>query len=73
MVSIVTTSSHSQVTRSARMTDTEMAELFQEWWTSSYPTPPGSHAKMTHLGWGRYLLDQISRCGDQQPAEDRAT
>lgn len=39
------------------ITDTEMATLFREWWAESYPTPPGTHAQMTHLGWGRRLLE----------------
>lgn len=39
------------------ITDTEMAALFREWWAESYPTPPGTHAQMTHLGWGRRLLE----------------
>lgn len=50
----------------ARMTETEMAELFQKWWMESYPTPPGTHAKMTHLGWGRYLMDQVSEYGSRR-------
>jgi hypothetical protein len=42
-----------------------MAELFRKWWTDSYLTPPGTHAQMTHSGWGRYLLDEISRMEQQ--------
>jgi len=41
------------------MTDTELEKLFREWWKESYPTPPGTHALITHLGWGRYLLDYV--------------
>lgn len=48
------------MTISTRSTDTEIAELFQDWWRQSYSTPPGNHAKMTHLGWARYLLDQLN-------------
>jgi hypothetical protein len=38
------------------MTDTELEALFRDWWP--YPAPPGSHALMTHLGWGRFLLER---------------
>lgn len=41
------------------MTDTELEKLFREWWKESYPTPPGTHALITHLGWGRHLLNHI--------------
>lgn len=40
----------------SRITDTQMAEMFRQWWMDSYPTPPGTHAQITHLGWGRHLL-----------------
>ena len=46
------------------MTDTDLTLLFQEWWKQSYPTPPGQHALATHVGWGRYLLEQVQ--GQQQ-------
>lgn len=44
-----------------RITDTEMGELFRKWWMDSYPTPPGTHALMTHLGWGRHLLEVLDK------------
>ncbi len=47
------------------MSDTELQLLFQEWWKQSYPhSPPGQHALATHIGWGRFLLEQM---GEQQP------
>lgn len=63
---IATTSCRLQMTASSLITDTEMAQLFHKWWTDSYPTPPGTHAQMTHLGWGRYLLEEISRREESQ-------
>jgi hypothetical protein len=33
--------------------------MFTAWWLESYPTRPGPHALMTHLGWGRFLLEQM--------------
>jgi hypothetical protein len=49
------------------MNDNELEVLFRAWWQQSYPTPPGNHALMTHLGWGRYLLEQVQ--GQQQERE----
>lgn len=40
------------------MTDVELEKLFRSWWSESYPTPPGNHALITHLGWARFLLQQ---------------
>lgn len=40
------------------MTDSELEVLFRTWWSLSYPTPPGPHAINTHLGFGRWLLQQ---------------
>jgi hypothetical protein len=42
----------------AVMTDNEIEVLFRTWWSTSYPTPPGPHALMTHIGWARFLLEQ---------------
>lgn len=53
------------MTISARSTDTELAELFQQWWLESYPIPPGNPAKMTHVAWARHLLNKINN----QPAQ----
>lgn len=38
-------------------TDDQLTELFRQWWAQSYPTPPGTHALLTHIGWARFLLD----------------
>jgi hypothetical protein len=40
------------------MTDNELEVLFRTWWQQSYPTPPGPHALLTHIGWARFLLEQ---------------
>ena len=48
------------------MTDNEMEVLFRTWWQQSYPTPPGPHALITHISWGRFLLEQA---GKQQQRE----
>ena len=49
------------------MTDNELEVLFRTWWSESYPgAPPGPHALATHLGWGRWLLQQQ---GEQQQRE----
>lgn len=49
------------------MNDNELEVLLRTWWQQSYPTPPGPHALMTHIGWGRYLLEQVQ--GQQQERE----
>lgn len=49
------------------MTDTELTDLFCQWWKASFPhSPPGQHALATHVGWGRFLLQQQ---GQQQQRE----
>ena len=41
------------------MTDTEIEILFRSWWSASYSAaPPGNHALITHVGFGRWLLEQ---------------
>lgn len=50
------------------MTDNQLEVLFRTWWSTSYPTPPGSHALMTHLGWARFLLEQLAK---QQREQER--
>lgn len=40
------------------MNDDQLEVLFRTWWQQSYPTPPGTHALITHIGWARFLLDQ---------------
>lgn len=42
------------------MTETELADLFTKWWTESYPTPPGPHARMTHIGWATFLMRYLA-------------
>jgi hypothetical protein len=51
-------------------TDAELEILLRSWWSLSYSTPPGPHALMTHLGWGRFLLEQVQK--QQQEASDAA-
>ena len=52
------------------MTDTELTLLFQEWWKASFPnSPPGQHALATHVGWGRFLMEQVQ--GQQQQQEQQ--
>lgn len=47
--------------RNSQMTDLEMEQEFRAWWRDSYSaTPPGPHALITHLGWGRHLMNAIS-------------
>lgn len=49
------------------MTDQQLEAMFLEWWQQSYPTKPGPHALMTHLGWERHLLERAGV--EQQPQE----
>lgn len=42
-------------------TPTAIEALFREWWSLSYPTPPGVHAVNTHVGFGAWLLEQQQR------------
>lgn len=52
------------------MTDTQLTELFKEFWTQSYPMPPGTHALMTHVAWARFLLTHIGH-EQQNPEQPR--
>lgn len=52
------------------LTDTQLDAMFRAWWAESYPTPPGPHALMTHLGWARHLLEQAG-AQQQQPEQPR--
>ena len=52
------------------MNANEMEVLFRTWWQQSYPTPPGTHALMTHLGWGEFLLNQL-QVNQQQREQQR--
>lgn len=51
------------------MTDTQLTDLFKDFWSQSYPTPPGTHALMTHTAWARFLLNQIGHQQQQQTPE----
>lgn len=42
------------------MTNTELEVLFRTWWGSSYPTPPGAHACMTHCAFAQWLLQHLA-------------
>ena len=46
------------------ITDTELERIFRSWWAESYPTPPGPHALLIGVGFGRHLLDHLQH---QQP------
>jgi hypothetical protein len=52
------------------MNANEMEVLFRTWWQQSYPTPPGTHALMTHLGWGEFLLNHL-QVNQQQREQQR--
>lgn len=47
-------------------TDAQLEVLFRTWWGTSYPTPPGNHALMTHLGWARFLIEQLQANPQQE-------
>ena len=55
------------------MTDNEIEILFRSWWSQAGYTsaPPGTHALMTHLGWGRFLHDYIRAEAQQQHREQQ--
>jgi hypothetical protein len=48
------------------MTDNQIEVLFRTWWQQSYPTPPGTHALITHIAWARFLLEQTAQQQQQQ-------
>lgn len=41
------------------MNENEIEVLFRTWWQQSYPTPPGPHALMTHIGWAKFLIQHL--------------
>jgi hypothetical protein len=41
------------------MNDTSLDAAFRTWWQDSYGRPPGSHAVMTHVAFGRHLLQLL--------------
>lgn len=43
------------------MTDSQLEALFREFWLAAgYSAPPGTHALMTHVAWGRFLLERVA-------------
>lgn len=67
---IATISCQSVMSNPLRITDIEIESLFRKWWAESYPTAPGTHALMTHLGWGRHLLEAIDKQQQQAMTVD---
>jgi hypothetical protein len=49
------------------VTGAQIEILFHTWWTQSYPSAPNTHALMTHVSWGEWLLQQ------QAPAQGGTT
>jgi len=49
------------------LNNAEVEVLFRTWWAQSYPSAPNTHALMTHVSWGEWLLQQ------QVPADDATT
>ena len=43
-----------------------MESAFRAWWQQSYGLPPGTHAVMTHVAWGEYLLRQPPELPDDE-------
>lgn len=44
------------------MNETEIKELFLEFWRDSYPaSPPGVHAIRTHAAFGAFLLERLEQ------------
>jgi hypothetical protein len=53
------------------MTGAEVEVLFRTWWAQSYPSAPNTHALMTHVSWGEWLLKQQIPPGATTLAEAR--
>lgn len=50
--------------------DSELEVLFRSFWSASYAgAPPGPHALMTHIGWARFLLQELGQQGQQREVE----
>jgi phosphoglycerate dehydrogenase-like enzyme len=43
------------------MTDTELEQVFRQWWKKSYPTGPSEYTLMSMLAWSRHLLNQTEQ------------
>lgn len=41
------------------MNDHSLELAFAQWWQDSYGRPPGVHAVMTHVAFGRHLLELL--------------
>lgn len=61
LVGLFTTLLLINLLRMSKLTDAQLEVLFRTWWQQSYPTPPGTHALLTHVGWGQFLLEQVER------------
>lgn len=50
-------------------TDSQLEVLFRTFWSHAgySAAPPGAHALMTHIAWGRFLLEHLAH--DQQSKE----
>ena len=40
------------------MSDTELEQMFRQWWNENYPTPPSNYMLTSLLSWSRHLLNQ---------------
>lgn len=41
------------------MNEESLRAAFRDWWVESYGRPPGTHAEMTHVGFGLHLLQLL--------------
>lgn len=44
-----------------KITLSKVEQLFVEWWIDSYKTPPGVHARNTHVGFGVWLMEKFQQ------------
>lgn len=51
------------------MTQEQITEIFKAWWQDSYGRPPITHATMTHVAFGEYLLTQLEQTRDSNAKE----
>ena len=52
------------------LSETEIEQMFREWWAQSWPTPPGTHALRTHIAWATHLLDKINESTTRPESDD---
>ena len=53
------------------MNDLQIEALFREFWLAAgYSAPPGTHALMTHVAWGRFLLERIAAQHETQEVSE---